>query len=314
MGHGVPIWHSVATRRHHIINVSRNRRLQKGESEMKPVFLFLTLLSIAWLSASAEEPPIEIRVVAAQTQWEVNERTAHVLKITNRSAQLVTVPSFPNGKERDAGIAFYLKEHILKMEVVRDSKPISINENPQTRPGKFQPFPTVEIQPKETVSDDFSLRLTEPGDYTLTVTLDTTAVQGDKILKDRFTSPPVRFRIVPIATFRKQGANESARDYARARVAFYLHRIEEHKGEYFPNVAEMLRVQDAVPALIDALDSKDNQLAKRAELILAEIHHRGSNHEPPLPRSKPEWLDWWRREGVRLSAKELWSNFDSHHQ
>jgi hypothetical protein len=164
------------------------------------------------------------------------------------------------------------------------------------------------------VSVDFSRTLAEPSEYTLTVTLDTTAVHGDKILKGRFTSPPAKFRIVPIGTFRKQGADESARDYARAWVAFYLQRIEEHKGEYFPNVRNMLSVQDAVPALIDALDSKDNQLAKRAEAILAEIHHRGSNHEPPLPKSKAEWLDWWRGEGVKLSAKELWSNFDSHYQ
>lgn len=164
------------------------------------------------------------------------------------------------------------------------------------------------------MSVNFSRRLTEPGEYTLTVTLDTTAVQGEKILKGRFNSSVARFRIVPIATFRKQGANESARDYATAWVAFYLHRIEEHKGEYFPNVRNMLSVQDAVPALIDALDSKDNQLAKRAEMILAGIHHRGSNHEPPLPRSKAEWLDWWQGEGVRLSANKLWSNFDSHHQ
>ena len=287
---------------------------QRGSNE--EIYHFPTLLSIAWLSASAEEPPIEIRVVAAPTQWEVNQRTAHVLKITNRSVQPVTVPSFHflNVKGEQPEIDFYLEEHILKMEVVRDSKPISTNEKPQARPEKPQPFPTVDLQPKETVSVGFSQSLTEPGEYTLMVTLDTTAAQSDKILKGRFTSPPARFRIVPIATFRKQGANESARDYARARVAFYLHRIEEHKGEYFPNVAEMLRVQDAVPALIDALDSKDNQLAKRAELILAEIHHRGSNHEPPLPRSKPEWLDWWRGEGAKLSAKELWSNFDSHYQ
>ena len=102
---------------------------------MKPVFLFPILLSIAWLSASAEEPPIEIRVAAAQTQWEVNERTAHVLKITNRSAQLVTVPSFHflNVKGEQPEIDFYLEEHILKMEVVRDSKPISTNEKPQAQ-------------------------------------------------------------------------------------------------------------------------------------------------------------------------------------
>jgi hypothetical protein len=282
---------------------------------MKTVFLFPMLLSSAWLSVSAEEPPIEIRVAAAQTQWEVNERTAHVLKITNRSAQPATLPSFHflKVKEEHPEIALYLKEHILKMEVVRDGRPLSINEKSQARPEKPPPIPTVELQPKETVPVGFSLRLTEPGEYTLTVTLDTTAVPGDKILKGRFTSPPGRFRIVPITTFRKQGANESARDYASARVAFYLHRIEEQKGEYFPNVLNMLSVQDAVPALIDTLDSKENHLTKRAEAILAEIHHRGSNHEPPLPRSKPAWLDWWRREGGKLSAKELWSNFNSHY-
>jgi len=115
--------------------------LQNGESEVKPVFLFLMLLSIAWLAASNEEPPIEIRVTVAQTQWEVNERTAHVLKITNRSAQLVTVPSFHflNVKGEQPEIDFYLEEHILKMEVVRDSKPISINEKPQARPEKPRP-------------------------------------------------------------------------------------------------------------------------------------------------------------------------------
>jgi hypothetical protein len=274
------------------------------------------LLSIARRSATAGEPPIEIRVTAAQTQWEVYERTAHVLKITNRSAQPVTLPSFHflNEKGEQPEIAFYLREHILKMDIVLDSKPNVINEERQTRPEKPQPFPTVELPRNETVSVDFSRRLAEPGEYTLAVTLDTTAVQGDAILKGRFTSLPARFRIVPIATFRKQGANESARDYARARTAFYLRRIEEHKGEYFPNVAEMLGAQDAVPALIDALDSQSDQLAKRAEMILAEIHHPGSNQEPPLPRSKPEWLDWWRREGAKLSAKELWSNFDSHYQ
>jgi hypothetical protein len=66
-----------------------------------------------------EEPPIEIRVGAAQTQWEVNERTAHVLEITDRSAQPVTVPSFHflNVKHEHPEVAFYLKEHILLRSV-----------------------------------------------------------------------------------------------------------------------------------------------------------------------------------------------------
>ena len=133
------------------MDVSRNRECLMVR-EMKPVFFLLTLLSLAWISVSPGEPPIEIRVVAAQTQWEVNERTAHVLKITNRSAQPVTVPSFHHFlkvKAEHPEIEFYLDEHILKMEVVRDSKPISINEKPQARPEKPQPFPTVELQPKK---------------------------------------------------------------------------------------------------------------------------------------------------------------------
>ena len=120
----------------------------------------------------------------------------------------------------------------------------------------------------------------------------------------------------PIATFRAQAIHESADDYAAAWVAFYLRRIEEHKGEYFPNVAKLLSVQNGVPALIEILDSKDGKLAKRAEAILGEIHHSlGTKEKPPaLPKSKPEWLEWWKRDGVKLSPKMLWSNFDSHYQ
>ena len=110
----------------------------------------------AWLSASNEEPPIEIRVTVAQTQWEVNERTAHVLKITNPSAQLVTVPSFHflNVKGEQPEIDFYLEEHILKMEVVPIRNPFRPTKS-RRRPEKPQPFPTVDLQPKETVSVGF---------------------------------------------------------------------------------------------------------------------------------------------------------------
>jgi hypothetical protein len=294
---------------------------------MKAVFLVPMLLSVALLSASAEEPPLRVRVEVTQPQWEVNERTGHVLKITNQSSRPVTLPSFRflKIKEEDSEIAFYLKEHVLTMQVVRGTAPVSIHKDWEAIPEKRRQFPTVELQPNETLSDTFSLTrqgypsfysLTETGEYTLTVILDTTGTQNDKILKGRFASPPARFRIVPIATFRAQEIHESPDDYAGARVAFYLHRIEEHKGEYFPNVAKLLSAQNAVPALIGTLDSKDNNLAKRAEAILGEIHHSlGTKENPPaLPKSKPEWLEWWKREGMKLSPKVLWSNFDSHYQ
>jgi hypothetical protein len=63
---------------------------------MKTVVLvpMLLSLSVALLSASAEEPPLTLRVESTRAQWEVNERTGHVLKITNQSSRPVTLPSF----------------------------------------------------------------------------------------------------------------------------------------------------------------------------------------------------------------------------
>ncbi|MGD0900489.1 MAG: hypothetical protein ABR915_21870 [Thermoguttaceae bacterium] len=282
----------------------------------------LLSLSVALLSASAEEPPLTLRVESTRAQWEVNERTGHVLKITNQSSRPVTLPSFRflNVKQEDPEVGFYIQEHVLQMQVVRGTAPVQINEGWQRHPEKPRQFPTVELQPKETLSVAFSLTpgfysLTEPGEYALTVILNTMQTQSDKILKGRFESPPARFRIVPVASFRAQGPDESPDDYAKACVAFYLHRIEERKGEYFPNVAKMLSARNAVPALIETLDSKDNRLADGAEAILGEIHHRLDTKEkpPPLPRSKADWLQWWKNEGTKLSAKELWSNFDSHY-
>jgi len=274
--------------------------------------------------ASAEVPPLRVRVEVTQPQWEVNEqRTGHVLKITNQSSGPVTLPRFrfQNSKEGDPETAFYFKEHVLTLQVMRGTAPVSIHKDRQAIPEKRRQFPTVELQPNETFSVPFSLTrqwysLTEPGEYSLTVILDTTGMQSDKILKGRFASPPTRFRIVPIATFRAQEIHESPDHYAGAWVAFYLHRIEEHKGEYFPNVANLLSAQNAVPTLIGTLDSKDNNPAKWAETILGEIHHPlGAKENPPaLPKSKPEWLEWWKREGMKLSPKVLWSNFDSHYQ
>ena len=132
---------------------------------MNAIFLAPMLLSVALLSASAEEPPLRLCVEVTQPQWEVHERTGHVLKITNQSSRPVTLPSFRflNIKEEDPEIAFYLQERVLKMQVVRGTTPVSINEGLQTRPEKPRPFPTIELQPKETLSVPFSL--TGPGSF-----------------------------------------------------------------------------------------------------------------------------------------------------
>ena len=186
---------------------------------MKAVFLGPMLLSVTFLSACAERPPLAVCVEASQSQWEVNERTHHVLKITNQSSKPVTLPSvtFLHSKGEDLAVAFYVTEHVLMMQVTRDTVPVAMNTSLKVigeRPTQFQ---TVELQPRETISIPFSLTrqwypsfysLTEPGKYTLTVTLDTTGTQNNKILKGRFASPPVKFRIVPIAAFR---AKENAR-------------------------------------------------------------------------------------------------------
>ena len=194
---------------------------------MKAVFLTPMLLSFPLLWAAAEEPPLGLRVEADRPQWEVNERTGHVLKITNQSSRPVTVPSFRfmNGKGEDQEIAFYLDEHVLKMQVMHGAAPVAINAGWQTHPEKPRQFPTVELRPNDTLSVPFSLTagcypsfysLTEPGEYTLTVILDTTGTRNDKILKGRFVSPPVRFRILPIATFRTPGATAGLSSSAHA--------------------------------------------------------------------------------------------------
>ncbi len=71
-----------------------------------------------------------------------------------RVSRSVTLPSFRflNIKEEDPEIAFYLQERVLKIQVVRGTTPVSINEGLQTRPEKPRQFPTIELQPKETLS------------------------------------------------------------------------------------------------------------------------------------------------------------------
>jgi len=271
------------------------------------------------------KPQLRISVETGKPTYEVNERTHHTLKITNQSSKTVAIPSFRflNVKQEDPEIAFYLKERILQIQVTCGTNTVPTNEGWQAASERPRPFPLIELEPGKSVSEPFSLTrrwypaffsLKGPGMYTVAVTLDTTGVKNDRILKGRFASAPVPFRIVAVPTFRKKGPQESQSDYAIAKVVFYLKRIEHRQGEYFPNVWNILNTQDAVPGLIRTIELSDENTAAHAQTILGQIHHRSDNSDTrELPNSMKDWEEWWRNEGVNLGLKELWSRFDSHY-
>ena len=122
------------------------------------------------------------------------------------------------------------------MQVRHGTDTVPIHKDWLAPPEKSRQFPTVELQPGDTILEPFSLTrrwnpsfysLTSPGVYTLTVTLDTTGVSNNKILKGRFTSQPAKFKIIPVGTFREKKPNESQHDYAEVKVAFALRDEEE---------------------------------------------------------------------------------------
>jgi len=278
------------------------------------------------IDRSTDESPLSISIRTGRPEVEVGQRTDHTLVIRNQSSQVVTLPSFRflNAKQEDPEIAFYLKEQILRMQVRHGTDAVPIHKDWLVPPEKSRQFPTVDLQPGQTILEPFSLTrrwypslysLTTPGVYTVTVTLDTTGVSSNKILKGKFTSQPAKFEIIPVGTFREKKPNEPQHDYAELRVAFYLTRIAKHEGEYFPNVWNVLETKEGVSVLIEALDSEDDERARPARGLLAQVHHYCGRANPPaLPNSKNEWMEWWKREGKRLSAKKLWSHFDSHYQ
>ena len=280
----------------------------------------------AGIDHSSDESPLNISIRIERPEFEVNQRTDHTLVIKNQSSQAATLPSFRflNIKQEDAEIAFYLKEQILRMQLMRGTDTVPLKEDwlvPQEKSGQY---PTVDLQPGETILVPFSLTrhwypsfysLTTPDEYTLTVTLDTTGVSNSKILKGKFTSQSAKFRISPVGTFREKKPDESQHDYAKVKVAFYFRRIAKHDGEYFTNVWNILQTKECVPALLEALDSQDDESVRLARSLLGQIHHHeGRSGSSALPISKTEWMEWWQREEQEPTPKTLWSNFDSHYQ
>lgn len=299
-----------------MVTVPRKRR----------VFVLMIVIAAAPLTVLAEQPPVIISTRTEKPEYEVGQRTSHAFTITNRNSAPVTLPSFKflNIKQEDPEIAFYVQQHVLEIQVMRGKDPVAVNKDWQAPAKEARPFPTVEIPPGQSISAGFSLTrswypsffsLTEPGEYNVTVTLDTTRLVNEKILKGRFSSAPVTFRILPVATFQEKRAGETQVDYSKAKVAFYLDRITQHTGEYFPNVSNLLQTPEAIAALIETLDSKDAAQAREAGVLLGHIHHRcGTSHPPVLPESKDAWRKWWETEGAKLPVSILWSNFDSYYQ
>jgi hypothetical protein len=158
--------------------------------------------------------------------------------------------------------------------------------------------------------------LDRPGRYVLTAVLDTRGCRDENVWKGRVRMPSVSFTVRARPKFRDRRPDETDRDYAQARVTFYVKRISERRGVYFANVAETLETPSGVLALIQLLDSADREKTQCARDILTAIHSRADTEpdERHIPQSKEDWLNWYNTEGADKSFEDLWGNFDSHFQ
>jgi len=340
--------------------------LEMGGGRMKAMkqtttSFLITVACLVTLTAHSDEykAPLSI-IVKSGRVFEVDARTSHMLILSNSSSKVLTVPklspNFLRGKEEDPVIEFYVKEHILKIEVSDGSRAVPIKtewEVPQTNP---RDFPTQDLKPGEATGVSFSLTrkwypsffsLTAPGTYTVTVTLDTRQVHNPSIFKGLIVSEPCCFKIVPVPVFRPRNSTKSANSYARERITFFLRRIIEGKGEYFPNVEQIINTEEGIPVLIDLTDNEDAQIATTAKQHLVKFcQHEavddliasrqigdtnavahieeslrlrfpkrypiGQPIDVTIPDSKEAWHEWWIKTGSKLSTKEIWQNFCSH--
>lgn len=289
----------------------------------------MVCLILAMSTYAADTPLVNISVKVGRSRFEVGERTGHTLMISNQSAdETISVPSFRflNVKQEDPEIAFYLKEQVLRLQVTVGTNAVPIHQEWLIVPERATEFPSVELRPGESVATQFSLTrrwypsfyaLTNPGTYAVSVILDTTKTTNPKVLKGVFVSAPAEFEIIPVPTFRARGAGETKADYGQERVAFYLKRIMEHTGEYFPNVGNIVRTEDGVPALIELMEAGDPEIRSQAVSLLKQFHHAedGRSDHPALPGSSLQaWREWWQTTGSKLSTEQVWHNFDSRYQ
>jgi hypothetical protein len=286
------------------------------------LLLAQTLLSFG--AEPAKPPPLGISIIPTETRFEVGQRAACAFEITNLTSETIALPAFDPvpRKLEDAAAAGYIKAQILKIHVWQGTRTFEMNPEWQTPNEQPPKYGVVLVQPGQAIRESVSLTrnghpsfftLTNPGLYSVSVTLDTQGCKDERIPKGIWTSAPATLRIVPYPDFRARQRGESPEAYAQARAAFYLGRIVQPQGEYFANVWSVLGTEGAGAALIDLMDSREPGIARGAADLLGQIHHReGAPGAQPTPASKADWLRWWQETGSKLAARDLFSNFDSH--
>ena len=268
-----------------------------------------------------------ITVTPSKSEFEVGERASCGFEITNLTSEAIALPGFrfPNLKQEAAEVAFfYVKEQILEIAVRQGTNTVAMQPGWQNTSKQAGQYPTEFLEPAHTIRGSLSLTqnwppsffaLTNPGIYSVGITLDTRACKDARIPKGVYVSPRAAFGIVPVAEFRAKRPDESLEAYVQARVTFYLKRITQHKGEGFPNVRNIVRTEGAVAALIEVIGSPDKDTADRSLELLNQLHHAlGRPNPPPMPESVADWRTWLKETGSRLTPNELWANFDSHYQ
>jgi hypothetical protein len=301
----------------------KKRLTQIAVISISNLLLAKTLTSLG--AESAKPPALGIAITPTQTSFDVGQRANCAFEITNLTSEAIALPAFDSpGKVEDAGATSYVKAQILKIHVRQGTNTYAMNPGWQTPPAQPAKYRLVPLPPGHTIREYFSVTgtryppfftLTNPGLYSVSITLDTQGFKDERIPKGIWTSAPATFRIVPYPDFRARQSGESAEAYAQARVAFYLGRIVQHQGEYFRNVGSVLDTEGSGAALIELMDSKEPGIGGEALGLLGQIHHRlGALGPQQTPASKADWMRWWEETGANLSARVLFSNFDSHFQ
>ena len=307
--------------------------MNKQTNMQARLYLFIAALlaagGMACIGAGSEDDsPIGITLKPVKGEFEVGESAGFDFGITNLTSQAVTLPSFHfvNIMMEDANVIFYVREGMLKISVWQGTNKVPMNTNWLNLPVQNEPYPTVILKPTDTIHQTFTITgglvpnrfftLTNPGLYTVSITMDTTTCKDNKIPKGVFVSPGAKFRIVSLPIFRAKRSDESPEIYAQAKVTFYLKRISQNTGEYFYNVSEIARSNEAVAALTELLGSPDKEVAGQSSVLLAQFYEPldGRTNHPPLPKAVEEWRTWAKETGSRLTPGQLFGNFDSHFQ
>jgi hypothetical protein len=238
----------------------------------------------------------------------------------------VTIPNIfaDKGKHIYEGARHFIEQGVLQVVLQRQGDAAAMPRTWPKTPGQALPALWRQLEPGQSASHSVPLSwpygpslfaIDRQGDYRLALTLDTGAIEDERVWRGR-VSAAAAFSVVPAGVFRAKAANETAQDYARAKVDFYLARIERHEGRFFANVSHILYTPHGVPALIDLLDSEPRARAEEAARILENIAARSDTPEGrrPAARTKQQWAQWWEATGRAMSTQELWHNFDSHWQ